>query len=503
MNTSPHHHRCQGCLSRRRCLQLISSAAVGLSFSRSVVSALTASSKPAPDFVDPAKLRPHPRTCIAAAYLQQPRPYWLGWPGAAYPLDQTQADYSAKLNESCERLKLTLRAEAKPVETEANLTAFINGVKDRQPDGVLLTLQHMQCWGWADRVVRETGVPTIIFAPVGTAFTGHLAGISRRPGVHVISSLEWSAVEDGLRMIRAKRMFEESRILWIKGNECNETVLDRLGTRVRAIPRDKFNQLFDKMPANEEVNDIASTFRRGAQKIVEPTWDDSVNSARCYTAAKRLLADEQANALSMDCLGMVQAKLVPTPPCGAWTILQDEGITAGCEADLHGATSMMLTSYLLDRPSYMNDPVPETAQNLLIVSHCTSGARLNGFDKPKAPYVLRSHSESDLGVSVQVLWPVGAPITLVRFRNTNELIVDTGTVVSNVDTPPAGGCRTSVEVKMDNVEDCRDVLGFHQCVTLGNHRRAVEGFCQLYGIKIVHSPREATHAHLQSSSATA
>jgi hypothetical protein len=25
-------------------------------------------------------------------------------------------------------------------------------------------------------------------------------------------------------------------------------------------------------------------------------------------------------------------------------------------------------------------------------------------------------------------------------------------------------------------------------VTLGNHRRVVEDFCQLYGIKVIHSP---------------
>jgi hypothetical protein len=141
----------------------------------------------------------------------------------------------------------------------------------------------------------------------------------------------------------------------------------------------------------------------------------------------------------------------------------------------------------------MNDPVAETAKNLLIVSHCTSGTRLDGFDKKPAPYILRNHSESALGVSVQVLWPVGAPVSLIRFSNTNELILDTGTVVSNVDTPPAGGCRTSVEVKMENVEDSRDVLGFHQVVTLGNHRRVVEGFCQLYGVNVVHSPEHTAH----------
>jgi L-fucose isomerase-like protein len=294
-------------------------------------------------------------------------------------------------------------------------------------------------------------------------------------------------------MICAKRKFEESRILWIRAEERKDTVLERLGTKVRAIPRKTFNELFDKMPVTTEVKDVASTLRRGAKKIVEPNYQDTLNSARAYTTAKRLLADEQANALSMDCLGMVHAKLVPTPPCGAWTLLQDLGITAGCEADLHGATSMMLTSYLLDRPGYMNDPVAETAKNLLIAAHCTSGTRLNGFNKPQAPYILRNHSESALGVSMQVLWPIGAPITLVRFNNPNELILDTGIVVSNVDTPPAGGCRTSIEIRMDDIEDARDVMGFHQVVTLGNHRSVVEGFCQLYGIKVIHSPRFTTH----------
>ena len=41
---------------------------------------------------------------------------------------------------------------------------------------------------------------------------------------------------------------------------------------------------------------------------------------------------------------------------------------------------------------------------------------------------------------------------------------------------------------MDEVEDCRDVKGFHQVVTCGNHRRMLEAFCQLYDIKVVRSP---------------
>ena len=223
----------------------------------------------------------------------------------------------------------------------------------------------MNCWSWVNRLANEAGVPLIVFAPIGTSFTGHVAALSRQTGVYVVSSLEWPAVEEGLRMVRAKRMFEETRVLWIQGSDRNETVLERLGTKVRAIPRNTFNELFDKMPVNEEVKDVASTFRKHAKRVVEPTWQDSLNSARVYTTAKRLMTDEQANAISMDCLGMVSAKLMPTPPCGAWTMFQDMGVTCGCEADLFGAISLMLTSYLLDRPGYMNDPVAETVKNLL------------------------------------------------------------------------------------------------------------------------------------------
>ena len=66
------------------------------------------------------------------------------------------------------------------------------------------------------------------------------------------------------------------------------------------------------------LNNLAGDLQRKARKIVEPTPTDTVNCLRAYVTAKRLMAAEKANSLSMDCLGMVAAKLVPTPPCGAW-----------------------------------------------------------------------------------------------------------------------------------------------------------------------------------------
>ena len=485
------------CLSRRECLKMISAAAAGLAGAPGLMAASNLAEGAEPDWkeaIDAGALVPHPKVRLLAAVLRQPLPYWLGWPGTAYDVEKHSKEYLRLTGESAQKLGIDAAIEEKPVQDEAGFVALLNRAKAEKPDGLLVILQHMACWGWAERLSKEAGVPLIVFSPIGTSFTGHVIGISRRPGVYVVSSLEWPAVEAGFRMIRAKRMFEESRILWIHSNQRNETVLDKLGTKVRAIPRDTFNKYYDKAPVTGEVRALAAEIRKNAEKVVEPSETDLHNSMRVYITAKRLLADEKATALSMDCLGMVASKLVPTPPCGAWMMMQDQGITAGCEADLFGATSLMLTSFLLGRPGYMNDPVAETAKNLLIASHCVCGTKLDGFDKPASPYVLRSHSESNIGVSVQTLWPVGKDVTLVRFTGPGEVIVDTGKLVSNVDTPPAGGCRTSTEIAMDDVEDARDVIGFHQVVTLGNHKREVKSFCQLYGIRTTRSPARAPEA---------
>ncbi|MCA9426324.1 MAG: hypothetical protein KC994_14680, partial [Candidatus Omnitrophica bacterium] len=327
--------------------------------------------------------------------------------------------------------------------------------------------------------------------PIGTAFTGHVLKISRKPGVHVISSLEMDGVEQAFRMVRAKRQFENTNLLVLRGTERKEENLEGLGATVKTAPRDLMHELFNEMPENDEVHAVAEGMFQGAEKVVEPSEQDGLNAARTFTAAKQLLAREECNALTTDCLGMVTNRLVPTPPCMAASIFQDAGITYGCEADVDGALSLMLPSYLFDRPGFMNDPVPETVKNNLIVAHCVSGTKLNGFSEESEPYILRSHSESDLGVSLQVLWEPGHPVTLVRFKGPKEVIVDTGTVVENINTPPAGGCRTNFEVAMDRVEDVRDVLGFHQVVFYGDRRRDVEAFCQMWNMKVTNSPRFA------------
>ncbi len=94
---------------------------------------------------------------------------------------------------------------------------------------------------------------------------------------------------------------------------------------------------------------------------------------------------------------------------------------------------------------------------------------------------------------MQVLWKVGQKITIMKFQGPEKIILGTGTVLRNIDTPPSGGCRTSLEVKLDNVPDSRDVRGFHQLFIYGDLEDEFKNYCQLAGIEVqhIHRPRPA------------
>lgn len=63
-----------------------------------------------------------------------------------------------------------------------------------------------------------------------------------------------------------------------------------------------------------------------------------------------------------------------------------------------------------------------------------------------------------------------------------KLLYGTGRVVGNLDTPEEGGCRTSVELEMDNGE-AADVKGMHQVFLYGKLDWELKAYCKLAGIE--------------------
>jgi len=427
---------------------------------------------------------------IQVACLRPLDKYWLGWPGTAW---EAQA-YEEFLNQSRQRieqfgkeLKLRVSFEPQPLYDAAAVEGFVHKLQADRPRGVVLLPLHMNQWASVRKIV-EAGVPTIIFAGLGVCFTQHIRDLSRMPGVHLISSpdFELSPVRFGLKMIRTAHEVRRSRIAVLAGEDTKDEVLEPFGLQIRRLPRRRFADALESIGQTPEVLALADEYAQAAQKVVEPTRADLINASRNYFASLKILEEEGCNGITMDCLGAVFDRQIPCPPCLAWSKLLDAGIPAICEADINAVMSHTLCCKLLDQPGFMQDPVPETVHNTFIGAHCVCPTRLHGYDRPRTPFILRSHAESNLGVSVQVLWPEGETVTLMQFVGPDRMILGKGTVLRNHQTPPAGGCRTSVELSLDGPADTRDTKGFHQLFICGDHVREFEAYAQMFGIATEH-----------------
>jgi L-fucose isomerase-like protein len=357
--------------------------------------------------------------------------------------------------------------------------------REHPSDGIFILVLGLRTWGLAEKIA-SIGRPTIIFTPL-FCFSDHIRELSRKEGVYLISTLDFDTVEYGIRMIKAVKQLQSSRIIVLKGDEPapKDTEIHPFGTKIRTIARQKFVNELNNIGETEEVLAIASEYIQEAEKVVEPTREDVINAAKTYFASKNILKDFDGDAISLDCLGLLGGKLIHTTPCLGFSKLNDEGTPAGCEADMDSILTMVLVRHLFSKPSFMTDPTVDTEKNRWIGSHCTSATKLSGIGGQSEPFFLRGYAHLNLGVSPQVIWRKGQEVTLIKFRpKENVMKIGEGEVTGNIDfAPPANMCITSVEVEVDDVKDMRDVEGsVHVMLMYGNHLEELSAFCQLMGI---------------------
>ena len=422
-------------------------------------------------------------TTVKEVFLRQ-REYGICWPGNRYDTDEHIQKYTEELLKIGEELGVKIECKA-PFYDESDVAKLEGEEKERPSDGIVVLALGLRTWALAERIA-SIGTPTIIFTPL-FCFSDHIRELSRKEGVYLISTLDFDTVEYGMRMIKAAKGLQSNRIIVLRGNEPTpkDTEMPPFGTKVRTIARQKFADELNNIGETDEVLAIASEYMDKAEKVVEPTREDVINAAKTYVASKNILKTFEGDAITLDCLGLLGAGLMHTTPCLGFSKLNDEGVPAGCEADMGSILTMILVRHLFSKPSFITDPTVDTVKNRWIGSHCTSATKLSEIGGQSEPFLLRGYAHLNLGVSPQVIWREGQEVTLIKFRpNENVMKIGKGKVVGNIDfAPPANMCITSVEVEVDDVEDMRDVEGsIHVMLMYGNHVKELSAFCQLMGI---------------------
>jgi hypothetical protein len=475
-----------GRFSRRMFLQAVGGTAAGLSLSSRAGLGRLAVAQPAGRARKPAAVR--------AAFLYPPTESlrqvgYYSWPGSAFDAEGRQAQYMGKLQMLEGRLGLRVSIVPRPLDENDSVTRFVNETKAEPPDGLFLVPMKKGHWPHVTRIVAETKLPTVVLAPLGVLLAPQVRELHRTPGVYMINSLDnFEAVEQGLRMVRTAAWMKQNLILNIAAAGADDYVVPHLGTKVRTVANAGFIDEFRRTGATDEVRETAAGYRRDATRVFQPTDEDILDAARAAVALRRVVAAAGADAVMMECLAGLRHPHQHVPPCMGFMDLRDRGVPAGCESDLDATLTLMLLQNLFDRPGFQHNPTVDTEKNHYFCAHCTSAARMRGFDAPAEPYMLMNHAEAGWGCVPRVLFSPGQEVTIAKYLSvksgaeTPQMLVYSGQIVGCPSVPQAGGCRTNAETTINELEDVAELKGHHLVMVYGNHARALRRFCQLYGI---------------------
>ncbi|MCX7750691.1 MAG: hypothetical protein N2320_03965 [Candidatus Bipolaricaulota bacterium] len=196
--------------------------------------------------------------------------------------------------------------------------------------------------------------------------------------------------------------------------------------------------------------------------------------ARVYVALRKLVEEQELDALSIACFGLLPHRLTA---CWALACLADAGIPAGCEGDLPSLLALMVAQELTGGPGFLANPADlDLKGETLTLAHCTVPLALT------RSHVLRTHFESGRGLAVAGEVKPG-PYTLVRFggKELNQGFFVEGRVLDER-VGREDLCRTQVRFKLPRgalERLLREPLGNHHVLIPGHHRAVLRVLAEL------------------------
>lgn len=420
---------------------------------------------------------------IKAAFVRRKGEYGMRWPGAVYDGEAAKTKYTEELKKAAGTIGFSLDLRNDPIYTPEEADIWLKEAKDNKSDGLFVILLDRQEHAWPTaKKSAESGIPSVIYSPLGTSFTTNTSGIAALPGSVIYSTDNFNQAVYGLKMLKAGARMKRSRAVVIAGKERRETVLTPdTGIMLQYVPADTFINIYNSLPVSAAVTKMADDYIKNAKAMRLANRQDVINGIKSYLVAGKLLEDEKADAISMDCLGAL-GKIDVSLPCISWSRMNDDGIPAACEADQGAIAAHIIVQYLFDRPGFQQDPVADTSDDTLIGAHCSCPTRLNGFNNPPEPYELIHHHGNRDAVP-RTIWKKGQRITLLDFfpsKEKSQLLFSVGSVADNLSAPPSGGCVVSVKYKMDGGQEVLTFPGMHQLFFYGDYKKELKDFCQLY-----------------------
>ncbi len=421
---------------------------------------------------------------------------YLGVPGSHYPNPDLDLNKEVQFYES---QFAELKDELSDVEFVANELVSsvdqLNKWKDtlKEVDGILAI--HLSLWTMpVFEEILQFKRPTIVFSAPYSGHEWHAlsALYKRREGANFecLLTSDYKQLAVAIRPFRAIHHLREAKILNLTtqaSGEYAEQIHKKFGTEIKQIELQRMLDMYNSISSGDAEAE-ADSWIKGAVEVVEPSRKEIVNSCRLALAFERLLDDEDATVLTVDCYGSMWEPLCRAYayPCIGFARLNNMGLGGICQSDLPCAMTHILFQGLSGRPGFVCNPGFDYSTNSAIMIHCLGTPKMDGPHEPAASYKLRSVMERREGAVPQVKMRIGQEVTQAVLADTSKLLYFTGSIV---DTPETDrGCRSKITVKVNgNAEQLWKNWsdGIHRVTCYGDLTKDLEHFCRFKQIDMI------------------
>ncbi|MCR5709737.1 MAG: hypothetical protein K6G79_04575 [Bacteroidales bacterium] len=172
---------------------------------------------------------------------------------------------------------------------------------------------------------------------------------------------------------------------------------------------------------------------------------DLRDAARMYLALKGMCTEHSLGALTLKCFGILNS--CRTTACLGFSLLNDEGIVAGCEGDIPALWTMLYVRHAFGEEAFMANPASSSRRELTVdFAHCTIPlGMVHGYRLP-------SHFESRTGIGIAGSVPSGR-YCIIKISGTklDRYYSSEGDIIMNTNIPQR--CRTQVRFRFPSEEE--------------------------------------------------
>jgi len=458
--------------------------------------------------------------------IKQPRP---DWPNVGFDFEPVMERINADLTKGCPEFEFVSSMATGPEEAKK----ILEENKSVGIDGYIV--YQMNCWNRVVQTIAASGKPVLYvdFQYGGSGgFLVYNAGFlrSRAGNVGFVASSNMKDVIAGVKCFkvverggsasdlvaatkRARvrrtpkmgsmqckadelrqvsmneciRQMKESKILAVRDQKSGSAG-EMMGIPVKKVSFAEVNAAWEGAD-KDKAKAIARKWKKDAAEVVGVSDETLETSAAMYLGMKAVLKKHGANAIAVNCLGGFYGGHIHAYPCLGFHQLNNDGLVGACECDLRSTATMLMIGALTGgRPSFISDPVIDTAKRQIIYAHCVAPNRMFGPDGPANPFAIMTHSEDRQGASVRSILPLEYMTTTLEIRQPQkEILMHLGKAVEN--DPDDRACRTKLVAEpMGDIEklfEMWDHWGWHRVTCYGDIKERVYAMADAIGWKVV------------------